>query len=65
VPVATGGGWLAAEPGGSALPLACDRIAGWRLVALAGGRPLTLCGEWLGERIRPLSVQAQDRFVLL
>ncbi|MDP9256432.1 MAG: SWIM zinc finger family protein [Actinomycetota bacterium] len=65
VPVAQDDGWLAVEPEGDALALACDRRSGWRLAALAGGRPLTLFGEWLGDRVRPLSVHAEGRFVLL
>jgi hypothetical protein len=65
VPVAHDGGWLAVEPDGEAVPLGCDELAGWRLVALAGGRPLVLFGEWRRERVRPISVHAQGRFVLL
>ena len=65
VPVREDGGWLAAEPGGEALPLACDELDGWRLAALAGGRPVALFGEWRREHVRPVSVYAQGRFVLL
>lgn len=65
VPVVHDGGWLAAEPGGEAVPLACGELAGWRLAALSGGRPLALFGEWRRERVRPVSVQAEGRFVLL
>lgn len=28
---------------------------GWQLGALSGGHPLSIFGEWLGERLRPLS----------
>ncbi|MBN1287280.1 MAG: SWIM zinc finger family protein [Anaerolineae bacterium] len=35
----------------------------WYLVALSGGRPLDLFGEWDGERLHPLSAWAEDRFV--
>jgi hypothetical protein len=65
VPVAADDRWLAAEPGGEALVLACDRLAGWRLSSLAGGRPLTLFGEWQDDQVRPVSVRADDRFVAL
>jgi hypothetical protein len=65
VPVAAADRWLAAEPGGEALVLACDRLAGWRLSSLAGGRPLTLFGEWQDDQVRPVSVRADDRFVAL
>jgi hypothetical protein len=65
VPVAADDRWLAVEPGGEALVLACDRLAGWRLSSLAGGRPLTLFGEWQDDQVRPVSVRADDRFVAL
>jgi hypothetical protein len=65
VPVAADDRWLAAEPGGEALVLACDRLTGWRLSSLAGGRPLTLFGEWQDDQVRPVSVRADDRFVAL
>jgi len=65
VPVRYEGGWHAAEPGGDALPLACDEQTGWRLVALSGGRPLALFAEWARERVRPLSAFAEGRLVAL
>jgi hypothetical protein len=65
VPAPHGRSWLAAEPEGHAVELACGDLDGWRLAALAGGRPLALFGEWTRERVRPLSVHAEGRFVLL
>jgi len=65
VPVPQDGGWLAAEPGGPAIQLACDDVSGWRLTGLAGGAPAGLFGEWRGEAIRPVSVSAEGRLVLL
>jgi hypothetical protein len=65
VPVTKDGGWLAAEPGGEAAPLACGDLTGWRLLALSGGRQLALFGEWRRERVRPLSVFVDRGLVLL
>ena len=65
VPVEDNGQWMAAEPTGGAIALACGELAGWRLAAIAGGRPLALFGEWRRERVRPVSVHADGRFVLL
>ncbi|MET0405776.1 MAG: SWIM zinc finger family protein [Cystobacter sp.] len=45
--------WLRGNSG-TALPLGpCDR---WRLLALSGGLPVDVFGEWDGEKLRPLSV---------
>jgi len=65
VPVRTDGGWVAGEPGGLAISLACDDLSGWRLAALAGGRPVGLFGEWRRTAVRPVSVWTEDRLVLL
>jgi hypothetical protein len=65
VPVPHDGGWLAAEPAGLAVPLACDELSGWRFAGLAGGAPVGLFGEWRREAIRPVSVAAEGRLVLL
>ncbi len=65
VPVPQHGGWVAAEPGGLAVPLACDELSAWRFAGLAGGAPAGLFGEWRREAIRPLSVAAEGRLVLL
>jgi hypothetical protein len=45
--------WLR-DATGAALRLGpCDR---WKLLALSGGHPVDVFGEWDGERLRPLSV---------
>lgn len=36
---------------------------GWRLLALSGGHPISLFGEWNGMEFRPLSVIVENRFV--
>ena len=53
-PDADGTWWL--DGGASAaLRLQLDADAAWSLVAVAGGAPLTLFGEWEAEVLRPLS----------
>jgi hypothetical protein len=36
--------------------------AGWRLLALGGGTPLTVFGEWNGEEFWPLGAWTAGRF---
>ncbi|MEO0374855.1 MAG: SWIM zinc finger family protein [Cyanobacteria bacterium P01_A01_bin.17] len=37
----------------------------WELLALGGGHPVTLMGEWDGQTLFPLSVWVEDRFMAL
>lgn len=46
--------------GGQSLPLTINEAQGWALLALSGGQPLALMGEWNGETLRPLSAQGLD-----
>lgn len=54
VPVRDDAGW-GLHSRGRRLPLAVRDEVGWQLVAESGGEPLSLAGEWDGERLRPLS----------
>ena len=47
------------------LPLSLLHNTGWQLLALSGGNPITLFGEWDGSVLSPLSVWSEGRFVLL
>jgi hypothetical protein len=64
-PLRDGERWLVRDAEGLALPLARRFTRGWRLLALSGGRPLALFGEWDGEALLPLSAWAEGRFVVL
>ncbi len=48
--------WRVRDGGGRWLPLPPRFAHGWRLLALTGGRPMTLFGEWDGATFTPLSV---------
>jgi len=53
------GNWWLREATGTAVRLGtCDR---WRLLALSGGQPMDVFGEWDGEEFRPLSARAEGR----
>ncbi len=55
--------WLGDEAG-VALPVAASFQALWKLLALSGGNPLAVAGEWNGETILPLSLVVNQRLVL-
>ena len=45
---------------GQQLRLQLSEAAGWALLALSGGHPIAVMGEWDGEALRPLSAQGPD-----
>ncbi|HMA33778.1 MAG TPA: SWIM zinc finger family protein [Chloroflexia bacterium] len=57
--------WALHDTAGHLLPLPATYDRGWHLLALSGGHPVTVFGEWDGDVLRPLSVWAAGRFVLL
>lgn len=66
--VATGGdavGWFVADAEGRVLPLSPQFAQGWKLVALGGGRPFTIFGEWDGRQLLPLAALAEGRYSTL
>ena len=46
--------------GGQSLPLTLGESDSWALLALSGGQPLSLMGEWNGEALRPLTATGPD-----
>ena len=57
------GCWDVREPGGVSLSLRDTEH--WRLLALSGGRPVTLTAEWDGATLLPLGVLAEGSYVQL
>jgi hypothetical protein len=47
------------------IPPAASFTGGWQLMALSGGQPIALFGEWDGHAFLPLSAWAEGRFVRL
>lgn len=64
-PTRDGGTWHLVDPDGFALPL--DPASGdpWRLLAITGGRPTTVTGEWSAGGLRPLGAWSEGRLVRL
>ena len=48
--------------GDMALPLQLHLSDGWALLALSGGQPLTVQGEWDGTSLRPLTAVSPEGF---
>lgn len=57
--------WWLQDETGQALPLVPGFNQGWELMALAGGHPLTVFGEWDGTTLRPLSVWTETQLMTL
>jgi hypothetical protein len=56
IPVAAGDGWRLAEPSGASVPLLTAGADVWPMVAVSGGSPVPVAGEWSAEGLRPLTV---------
>lgn len=63
VPLRRDGGWLVRDVEGRLLPLSPRLREGWKLLALSGGQPATLFGEWDGRHLLPLGVWADGRYM--
>jgi SWIM zinc finger len=57
--------WLLKDAEGRTVALAPNFAKGWELLAMSGGRPVTVFGEWDGDFLQPLSVWAEGRFAHL
>ena len=57
--------WWLQDAEGRVLPLATQFSQGWELVAVSGGWPLTVFGEWNGSTLLPLSLWTETQFIVL
>ena len=55
-----GNRWYLRDAQGAALPLLARNH--WRLLALSGGHPVDIAGEWDGVALRPLGVWSDGRY---
>ena len=63
VPERVGTRWWLIDSAGGHLPLLDRDLVPWRLLALGGGRPIDLFGEWDGRSFCPLTVVETGRWV--
>jgi hypothetical protein len=61
VPVQRDGAWHLRTKDARLLPLAPRFNQGWQLLALSGGHPLTVFGEWSGRQLLPLTAWGDRR----
>ena len=64
-PVRRVGGWVVRDAAGHLMPLMVAEEKAWVLYSLSGGNPISVAGEWDGDRLRPLSAWADGRFLRL
>jgi hypothetical protein len=57
--------WYVRDAHDHILPINPRFARGWELLALSGGHPVELFGEWNGDHLAPLSVWADGRLVRL
>lgn len=65
VPLRRGEQWFARDSNASLLTLKSDSTSGWKLLALSGGAPIMIFGEWNGRSLLPVSAWADGRHVEL
>ena len=63
VPLRRGDQWFARDSDGKLMSLRCETDTGWKLLALSGGYPITIVGEWSGRSLLPISAWADQRYV--
>src|SRR5439155_12387236 len=64
VPQRQNTGWAIRDDAGHVLPIKPEFDKNWGLLALSGGHPVSIFGDWDGQHFMPLSVFAY-RFVHL
>ncbi len=64
-PLRTESGWIVRDADGHVLPIGHFVENGWKLLAISGGYPLTIFGEWDGTRLLVLNVWTDQRIILV
>ena len=64
VPLRYNDGWAVRDSVGYLLPITSRFEQGWQLLAVSGGHPINVFGEWNGKEFLPLSALADDKFIV-
>lgn len=64
IPLRHHDGWAVRNSAGYLLPITPRFEQGWQLLALSGGHPINVFGEWNGKDFLPLSALAEDKFII-
>ncbi len=64
IPLRHHDGWAVRDSAGYLLPITPRFEQGWQLLALSGGHPINVFGEWNGKDFLPLSALAEDKFII-
>jgi hypothetical protein len=63
IPIRGEEGWRLRDGVEKSVRLSASDETCWRLLALSGGRPMSVFGEWTGDRLEPLGAWAEGRYV--
>ncbi|HEY9638015.1 MAG TPA: SWIM zinc finger family protein [Coleofasciculaceae cyanobacterium] len=64
IPLRHNNGWAVRDLAGYLLPLTPRFEQGWQLLALSGGHPINVFGEWNGKEFLPLSALTEGKFIV-
>lgn len=64
IPLRHNDGWAVRDWAGYLFPLTPSFEQGWQLLALSGGHPINVFGEWNGKDFLPLSALTEGKFII-
>jgi len=62
IPIYQEGKWFIRDRQANLLPISSRFERGWTMLALSGGHPIVIFGEWNGNNIYPLSIWVENKF---
>jgi hypothetical protein len=65
VPIGQGDRGFIWDGANAGLPICEQYDSLWQLIAISGGRPIDLCGEWDGQEFNPLSAWVDGQFIVI